>query len=99
MNRTSMSGAPWTSPSSACSSDEGSDMTAARRRNPCFDTIARPATVGDRRIRVVEVLATGSNGGAQEHLYGLLSRIDRERYDVSVVALTAGSGTRKIARL
>ena len=38
---------------------------------------------GPARIRVVEVLATGTNGGAQEHLYSLLTRIDRSRYDVS----------------
>jgi glycosyltransferase involved in cell wall biosynthesis len=70
---------------------------------PSFDPCAVPvdgrALSAPSRIRVVEILATGTNGGAQEHLYGLLSRIDRERYDASVVALSAGSGTRKIARL
>jgi glycosyltransferase involved in cell wall biosynthesis len=49
-----------------------------------------------RRIRVVEVLATGSNGGAQEHLYSLLTRMDTERYDVSVVSLSPGSAVRKL---
>ena len=33
------------------------------------------------RIRVVEVLATGSNGGAQEHLYSLVTRLDRSRFE------------------
>jgi glycosyltransferase involved in cell wall biosynthesis len=72
--------------------------TATRRRNPCFDTVARPVPAGDRRIRVVEVLATGTNGGAQEHLYGLVTRMDRTRYDVSIVALSPGSAVRKLQR-
>ena len=67
--------------------------------DPCADHVDRAALSVSSRIRVLEILATGTNGGAQEHLYGLLSRIDRERYDVSVVSLSAGSGARKIARL
>jgi glycosyltransferase involved in cell wall biosynthesis len=47
---------------------------------------------------VVEVLATGTNGGAQEHLYNLLMGIDRGRYDVNVVSLSPGSAVRKIQR-
>jgi glycosyltransferase involved in cell wall biosynthesis len=54
--------------------------------------------VSGGRIRVVEVLATGSNGGAQEHLYSLLTRLDRDRYDASVVALSNGSAVRKLVR-
>ncbi|HYL41366.1 MAG TPA: glycosyltransferase [Candidatus Binatus sp.] len=54
---------------------------------------------GDRRrIRVVELLATGTNGGAQEHLFNLVTRIDRDRYDVSVVALGTGSAVRRLER-
>jgi glycosyltransferase involved in cell wall biosynthesis len=49
-------------------------------------------------VRVVEVLATGTNGGAQEHLYSLLTRIDRTRYDASVVSLSPGSAVRKLQR-
>ena len=45
-------------------------MSAPRRLDPCLETVARPTPAGGRRIRVVEVLATGTNGGAQEHLYG-----------------------------
>jgi glycosyltransferase involved in cell wall biosynthesis len=50
------------------------------------------------RIRVVEVLATGSNGGAQEHLYNLVSRMDASRFDVSIVSLSPGSAVRKLQR-
>jgi len=58
-----------------------------------------PAPVpGGERIRVVEVLATGSNGGAQEHLYSLVTRIDRTRFETSVVALSPGSAVRKLQR-
>ncbi|HYX11691.1 MAG TPA: glycosyltransferase [Candidatus Acidoferrum sp.] len=73
-------------------------MGSGRRIDPCFEP-RDPAPRRADRIRVVEVLATGSNGGAQEHLYGLLRRIDPKCYDVSVVALSGGSGARKIARL
>jgi glycosyltransferase involved in cell wall biosynthesis len=50
------------------------------------------------RIRVVEVLATGTNGGAQEHLYSLVTRMDAARFDVSIVALSTGSAVRKLQR-
>ncbi len=73
-------------------------MSHKTRFNPCLETVARPVATGDRRIRVVEVLATGTNGGAQEHLFGLVSRMDRTRYDVSIVALSPGSAVRKLQR-
>jgi len=65
--------------------------------DPCLETVERPPLKGGR-IRVVEVLATGSNGGAQEHLYSLATRMDTARYDVSVVALSPGSAVRKLQR-
>ena len=66
--------------------------------NPCLETVRRPIVAGVDRIRVVELLATGTNGGAQEHLYGLMSRIDQSRFDVSVVSLSGGSAVRKLER-
>jgi glycosyltransferase involved in cell wall biosynthesis len=67
--------------------------------DPCFEPISRLPLPGRRqRIRVVELLATGSNGGAQEHVNNILSRIDRERYDVSLVSLTNGSAIRRLER-
>ncbi|HJW23028.1 MAG TPA: glycosyltransferase [Candidatus Limnocylindrales bacterium] len=67
--------------------------------DPCFEPVTRLPLPGDRRrIRVVELLATGTNGGAQEHLYNLVTRIDRERYDVSIVALGNGSAVRRLER-
>jgi glycosyltransferase involved in cell wall biosynthesis len=73
-------------------------MSAPAPWDPCLEPVARPALAAGRRIRVVEVLATGTNGGAQEHLTSLVTRIDRDRYDVSVVALSAGSAVRKLVK-
>jgi glycosyltransferase involved in cell wall biosynthesis len=66
--------------------------------DPCLETVPRRIPTGDERIRVVEVLATGTNGGAQEHLYGLVTRMDHSRFDVSIVALSHGSAVRKLER-
>src|SRR6266508_903343 len=73
-------------------------MTPPSLADPCFEAVARRPVAGRRRIRVVEVLATGTNGGAQEHLYSLLTRLDRSRYEASVVALSGGSAVRKLLR-
>ena len=58
----------------------------------------RPLPPGSGRVKVVEVLATGGNGGAQESLYGLASGLDRSRFDVSVVSLSGGSSIRRLQR-
>jgi glycosyltransferase involved in cell wall biosynthesis len=63
--------------------------------DPCFDIPRRPARDGGR-IRVVELLATGSGGGAQEHVYSLVTGLQRDRYDVEVVSLSDGSATRRL---
>lgn len=65
---------------------------------PCLEPVARPALAAGRRIRVVEILATGTSGGAQEHLYSLVTRMDPQRYDVSVVALSDGSAVRRLTK-
>ena len=66
--------------------------------DPCVTPIDRRSSAGRGRIRVVEVLATGTSGGAQEHLFGLLGRLDPERFDASVVSLSGGSAARKLGR-
>jgi glycosyltransferase involved in cell wall biosynthesis len=73
-------------------------MSAPGPFDPCLDVVERPTLAGGRRIRVVQVLATGTNGGAQEHLFGLVTRMDPSRYEVSVVSLSAGSAVRKLQR-
>ena len=64
-------------------------MTAPQPFDPCFSPVDRLPVPGRDRIRVVEILATGTNGGAQEHVYSLMSRLDRSRFDASVVSLAA----------
>jgi glycosyltransferase involved in cell wall biosynthesis len=66
--------------------------------DPCLAPLEHFPMPGPPRVRVVEILATGTNGGAQEHLFSLLSRLDQTRYEASVVALSAGSAVRKLER-
>lgn len=67
--------------------------------DPCYEPVVRLPLPGDHdRIRVVELLATGTNGGAQEHVFNLVSRLDRSRYDVSVCSLTGGSAIRRFEK-
>jgi glycosyltransferase involved in cell wall biosynthesis len=73
-------------------------MGGAPGWDPCLAPIEHFPLPGPARVRVVEILATGTNGGAQEHLYGLLSRLDQTHYDASVVSLSAGSAVRKLQR-
>jgi len=54
--------------------------------------VSRPV---DERIRVVELVASGTNGGAQEHVASMLSHIDRNMYDVRVIGLSDGSAVRR----
>ena len=53
--------------------------------DPCMTPLEHFPMPGPPRVRVVEILATGTNGGAQEHLFSLLSRLDKTRYEASVV--------------
>ncbi len=73
-------------------------MTASDALSPCLMPVVRPPLPGSQHVRIVQVLATGSNGGAQEHLYNIVTRIDRSRYDLSVVSLSAGPAVRKLQR-
>ena len=59
---------------------------AALAADPCFEPIIRlPLPASRGRIRVVELLATGSSGGAQEHVYNLVTRLDPELHPASVL--------------
>ena len=66
--------------------------------DPCLVPLEHFPMPGPKRVRVVEILATGTNGGAQEHLFGLMTRLDREHYAASVVSLSGGSAVRKLQR-
>jgi glycosyltransferase involved in cell wall biosynthesis len=73
-------------------------MGAPPTWDPCLVPLEHVPMPGPRRVRVVEILATGTNGGAQEHLFSLMSRLDPEHYEASVVALSGGSAVRKLQR-
>ena len=72
-------------------------MSAPGPGDPCVESAPRPVVPGGR-VRVLELLATGSNGGAQEHVCSLIGRIDQRRYDVHAVSLSPGSAVRKLER-
>ena len=73
-------------------------MGAPATWDPCLVPLEHLDLPGPPRVRVVEILATGSNGGAQEHLFSLMSRLDTDHYEASVVALSGGSAVRKLQR-
>ena len=64
---------------------------------PCLDNVAREPIDGGR-VRVLEVMATGTNGGAQEHVHSLVTRLNPECYEVRVVSLSHGSSVRRLQR-
>ena len=64
---------------------------------PCIEPTEREELAGGR-VRVVEVMATGTNGGAQEHVFSLASRLSSSRYQVKVVSLSHGSSVRRLER-
>ena len=73
-------------------------MTAPSMTDPCADVPER-APLGDgERIRVVQVLATGSNGGAQEATWSLVRGMDHARYDVELISLSDGPTVRRFER-
>jgi glycosyltransferase involved in cell wall biosynthesis len=73
-------------------------MGAPMPWDPCLTPLDRQPLPGRDRVRVVEILATGTNGGAQEHIFSLMTRLDASRYDASVVSLSAGSAVRKLQK-
>jgi glycosyltransferase involved in cell wall biosynthesis len=62
--------------------------------DPCWEP-PRRARPDDERIRVVELVASGTSGGAQVHVASLLSHIDRNAYDVRVISLSDGGAVRR----
>jgi glycosyltransferase involved in cell wall biosynthesis len=51
------------------------------------------------RPRVLQLLATGGTGGAQESYTGLLLRLDRAAYEVRALSLSSGSAVQRLRRL
>ncbi len=70
-------------------------MNAPAAGDPCLELPALLPLPDGERVRIVQLVATGTNGGAQEHVATLLARIDRTRYDVRVISLSDGSAVRR----
>src|SRR5688572_17971937 len=51
------------------------------------------------RPRLLQLLATGGSGGAQESYTGLLLGLDRSRYEVRALSLSAGSAVQRLRSL
>ncbi|HEX5038602.1 MAG TPA: glycosyltransferase family 4 protein, partial [Candidatus Limnocylindria bacterium] len=51
------------------------------------------------RPRILQLLATGGSGGAQESYTGLLLRLDRSQYEVRALSLSAGSAVQRLRAL
>ena len=51
------------------------------------------------RPRILQLLATGGSGGAQESYTGLLLRLDRSKYEVRALSLSEGSAVQRLRRL
>ena len=51
------------------------------------------------RPRVLQLLATGGTGGAQESYTGLLLHLDRSAYEVRALSLSSGSAVHRLRRL
>ena len=51
------------------------------------------------RPRILQLLATGGNGGAQESYTGILLRLDRSAYEVRALSLSRGSAVQRLRRL
>lgn len=47
-------------------------------------------------VRITQVMASGSGGGAQVHVQNLVTRLDRERFDVEVISLSDGPAVRRL---
>jgi glycosyltransferase involved in cell wall biosynthesis len=74
-------------------------MSRVNHQKPCAGrTPAGPLPDGSR-IRVMQLLATGTNGGAQESVVNTVLRLDSSRHDVCVVSLSHGSTVKRLERL
>ena len=47
-------------------------------------------------VRVTQIMASGSGGGAQVHVQNLVTRLDRQRFDVEVISLSDGPAVRRL---
>ncbi|MFI5253974.1 MAG: glycosyltransferase [Candidatus Limnocylindrales bacterium] len=73
-------------------------MTAPTLSDPCAEVPERRPLRPGERIRVLQLLATGGNGGAQEHAWSLVQGMAMDRYDVEIVCLSDGPSVRRFEK-
>ena len=74
-------------------------MSRTSHQKPCTGRAPAGPLPDGSRIRVMQLLATGTNGGAQESLVNTVLRLDSSRHDVCVVSLSHGSTVKRLERL
>ena len=74
-------------------------MSRMNHQKPCTGRASAGPLPDGSRIRVMQLLATGTNGGAQESLVNTVLRLDNSRHDVCVVSLSHGSTVKRLERL
>ena len=74
-------------------------MSRMNHQQPCTGRAPAGPLPDGSRIRVMQLLATGTNGGAQESLVNTVLRLDNSRHDVCVVSLSHGSTVKRLERL
>ena len=74
-------------------------MSRMNHQKPCTGRAPAGPLPDGSRIRVMQLLATGTNGGAQESLVNTVLRLDNSRHDVCVVSLSHGSTVKRLERL
>jgi L-malate glycosyltransferase len=78
-------------------------VTAVRGHEAAIGSAAyrreRRAPRSRQRPRILELLATGSTGGAQQSYTSLLLGLARDRYDVRAVSLSRGTAVERLRRL
>ena len=85
---------PLSSRIGACPGPRGSHLRAPYlRHRRTHRSISHP------RPRLLQLLATGGSGGAQESYSGLLLRLDRAKYEVRALSLSSGSAVQRLRRL
>jgi glycosyltransferase involved in cell wall biosynthesis len=73
-------------------------VSAPTLLDPCFEVRERPPLGPGGRIRVLQLLASAGNGGAQEHTWSLVRGMDMARYEVEIVCLGDGPTVRRFER-
>ena len=74
-------------------------MSRSQHAQPCTGRASAGPLPDGSRIRVLQLLATGTNGGAQESVVNTVLRMDSSRHDVLVVSLSHGSTVKRLERL